>query len=131
LNKEENEFIRSTLDMVNKFVLFYVTIMSVAAAGSLYASYLNPVNPWHRVVVRTAGDPSATVKFDGDFYIFGIIGMGPYAQPYIAVANPLYNGGTSITYYAEEGETYGFYHIEMKVSEVQSDYVILLVKPLD
>lgn len=117
--------------MASKFVLVYIAIISVAVAVSLYANYLNPSNPWHRLEVWKAAKEAATIKFGDDFYIFGWVGVGYTEQPYIGVATPLYNGGTSALYYASEGETYGFFHIEMKVSEVHSDYVVLLVKPLN
>jgi len=131
VDDEENESFRSVPDMYRKFVLVYIAIISVAVAVSLYANYLNPANPWHRLDVWKAAKEPATIKFGDDFYIFGWVGIGYPEQPFIGVANPLYNGGISSLYYAGEGETYGFYHIEMKISEVHSDYAVLLVKPLD
>jgi hypothetical protein len=114
--------------MVNKGVLFYVFIISVAVVGSLSANLLNPPsNPWIRVVI---GDSSGTIITfrGGDSYSFELIGMD--GGDYIWVSCPLFNQGAFFTFFAREGATYGFYKIEMKVAEV-SPVIVVLVKPMD
>jgi hypothetical protein len=113
--------------MVNKFVLVYVFIMSVAVASSLSADLLNPPpNPWIRVVIRN----STTITFSGgDSYYFAWMGMD--GGDYIWVSCPLFNQGAESLFLAQEGATYGFYHIEMKVAEVNTPAIVILVKPLD
>jgi hypothetical protein len=115
--------------VVNKFVLVYVFIMSVAVAGSLSADLLNPPpNPWIRVVIRDSAGTTITFS-GGDSYHFGWMGMD--SGVYIPVSCPLFNQDAESLFLAQEGATYGFYNIEMKVAEVNTPAIVILVKPLD
>jgi hypothetical protein len=96
VERREKRILGSGLDMVKKFVLVYVFIMSVAVAGSLSANLLSPPsNPWIRVVVRYS--TGTTITFSGgDSYHFAWMGLD--GGDYIAVSCPLFNQGATLNF---------------------------------
>jgi hypothetical protein len=114
--------------MVNKFILVYVFIMSVTVAGAVAASLLNPPpNPWVRVVMKDSWGTIITFN-GGDSYHFSWGGID--SGVYVFVSSPLFNHDVESEFLAREGATYGFYNIEMKIAQVSTAAIVVLVKPL-
>jgi len=113
---------RITIMRIAFLVTLMVILVVIILNGSIIFSALQNFvqrSEYTRVVVVTG--QVAKVEFDGNEYSF------VYASNLITVETPL--PGFFRYYGPVEGAIYSDFGIEIVVSEVHSDYVVLLVKP--
>jgi len=111
---------RIPLKKIATLLAFIAIIIVIVFNGPIYSAFQNFMQPSPYTKVTAVRFQVAEVEFDDNKYQF------VYGSTYIMVITPL----SEFRFYdVVEGVVYSFPGIEIVVSEVHSDYIVLLVKP--
>ena len=110
----------STKRLATLLTFIFILIVIVLNGPIIYSAFQNFMQQSSYTKVTVVVGQVAKVEFDDNIYGFG------YASGQFVVVTPLFE----LRYYdAVEGAVYSDLGIEIVVSEVYSDYIVLLVKP--